>query len=159
MVMMENCPKCGKKVPMGASFCPNCGASLMVKKGRSGFLTAAGVLTIIAACVCLVVGIAGIATYDSGEYYYPYGYTHPPEYLFTGIIGLAGFAFGLTAGILALMRRALPLVIIGMSLIMLVGLLTAVWGSEGFILAGVPLLILGILSVVFTGVSRKEFTL
>jgi hypothetical protein len=151
MVMMENCPKCGKKVPMGASFCPNCGASLMVKKGRSGFLTAAGVLTIIAACVCLLVGIAGIATYDSGESY--------PEYLFTGIIGLAGFAFGLTAGILALMRRALPLVIIGMSLIMFVGLLTAVWGLEGFILAGVPSLILGILSVVFTGVSRKEFTL
>jgi hypothetical protein len=151
------CPKCGRRVPRGASFCPDCGAPIRKPPTvtRSGYLTAAGVLTIISACICILLGILYTVVYIDGVYR---GYrVHPPEYFLAGIFGLLGFAYGLTAGILALKRRMFPVAIIGMALVMVAGVLSFVEPFIGIIF-GLPMLVLVILAVIFTGISKREFT-
>lgn len=128
----------------------------MFKSEKSGYPTAAGVLTIIAACICLFLGILYMYAYVEGEYSYYYGRVHPPEYFLTGIFGLLGFAFGLTGGILALKRRVFPLVIIGMALMMIEGIFSFVEPVIGVVF-GIPVLLFAILGVIFTGISKREF--
>jgi len=121
---------------------------------KSGYPTAAGVLTIIAACICIFLGILYMYAYIEGWDYYR---VHPPEYFLAGIFGLLGFAFGLTGGILALKRRVFPLAMIGMAILTVAGILSFVEPIVGIIF-GVPMLVLVILAIIFTGISKREFT-
>ena len=130
-----------------------CGSAIRRPRAeRSGYLTAAGVLTIIAACFCIISGIAGCVMFAMG-----YHHTHPPGYLLAGIFGLLGFAFGLTAGILALKRAHYPLVVIGIALVAVGGILTLALNVEAFLVMGIPTLLLAILGMIFVGITRPEF--
>ena len=154
---MAYCPKCSEKIPKDAAFCPRCGSAIRRPRiGRSGYLTAAGVLTIIAACFCIISGIGGCVMFATGEYHYRY-YTHPPQYLLAGIFGLLGFAFGLTAGILALKRTHYPLVVIGIALIAIGAILTLALNVAAFLAMGIPTIILAILGMILVGITRAEF--
>ena len=172
-------------------YCPECGARLEGMKNRriknmnkkSKYLTAAGILTIIAACMCIIIGIVGVVTYSEGKYYrdiyymeetkeeYPYTgicgtpyfksyyYTLPSEYLVVGIFGFLSFLFGLTTGILILLRKLFCLTLIGLAILMGTAILLVIADVVYFVLLGVPILIMGIVSTVFTCISRKEFTI
>lgn len=124
---------------------------------KSGYPTAAGVLIIIAACICIFLGILYMWVYIAGDYSYYYGHEHHSEYFFAGIFGLLGFAFGLTSGILTLKRRVLSLVIIGIALMMAGGIFSFAEPVIGIIF-GIPVLLFGILGLIFTGMSHREFT-
>jgi ribosomal protein L40E len=165
---MAYCKKCGAQNPADAKFCTQCSASLqdirsMATEKRSAFPTAAGILAIIAACIIIIFGIIYMAEFVSGrtEYqnYYPYDYytVNPPEYFVAGLFGLLGFAFGLTAGIITLKRRLFAMAIFGMALMTVAGILFFVEPVVGIIF-GTPVLVLTILSVIFTGIRKREFT-
>ncbi|MEM3623077.1 MAG: hypothetical protein QXR76_04840 [Candidatus Bathyarchaeia archaeon] len=114
---------------------------------------------IIASCICIFVGILGILT--SAQPYYPYSRF---GMLLMGIFGLIGFAFGLTGGILTLRRKSFQLAIIGISLILVSGFITILasttepYGYIGGVIFGIPVIILSILSLIFTSISKSEFT-
>jgi hypothetical protein len=155
-----HCPKCGKEVPDDASYCAYCGTQIKTVIGRkTGFPIAGGILGIIASCVCIFVGILGILTSIQPDYPYP-----RLGILFMGIFTLIGFAFGLTGGILTLKRKNFSLAIIGISLILVSGFIiilvsmTVPYGSWGAVIYGVPIILLSILSLIFTAISKQEFT-
>jgi hypothetical protein len=133
-----------------------------VRVKRSGFSVAAGVLTIIGACVAAVSGIVGlIGFYTTISYSY---YYHPYESLVMGVFGILGCALGLTGGIFTLMRRRFVLCMIGMVLIMISGFVTVgafvliLWNGWGIgLLFGLPSIFLSVLSIIFASVSRGDF--
>lgn len=125
---------------------------------RSNFLIAAGILTIFAACYCFVVGFIEIilsAAWSSFGIHINY------ELLMRGMLGIAAFVFGLTAGILVLKRRFLPIVAGGVTIALISSLLT--WSIPGlrtiaFLFLVVPVLIPIIISIIIIGASRREFS-
>jgi len=133
-----------------------------VRVKRSGFSVAAGVLTIIGACVAAISGIVGlIGFYTTISYSY---YYHPYESLVMGAFGILGCALGLTGGIFTLMRRRFELCITGMVLIMISGFVTVgafvliLWNGWGIgLLFGLPSIFLSVLSIIFASVSRGDF--
>jgi len=133
-----------------------------VRVKRSGFPVAAGVLTIIGACVAAVSGIVGlIGFYTTISYSY---YYHQYEWLVMGAFGILGCALGLTGGIFTLMRRRFALCITGMVLIIISGFVTAgafvliLWNGWGMgLLFGLPPIGLSVLSIIFASVSRGDF--
>jgi len=163
------CPRCGKSIlEDDAFFCPYCTMSLTavsvppVRVKRSGFPVAAGVLTIIGACVAAISGIVGlIGFYTTISYSY---YYHPYESLVMGVFGILGCALGMTGGIFTLMRRRFVLCISGMVLIMISGFVTVgafvliLWNGWGIgLLFGLPSIFLSVLSIIFASVSRGDF--
>jgi len=101
-----------------------------------------------------MVGLFVYSNYSGSDY------THYAEYLILGIFGMTSFALGLSAGILGLLRRAIVLVIVSMCIIIVTAVLTFVYGTHGtlsFVILGVPILVFGVLSIIFTVISVKEF--
>jgi hypothetical protein len=134
-----------------------------VRVKRSSFPVAAGVLTIIGACVAAVSGIVGLIGFYS-TISYSYYYSHQYEWLVIGAFGILGCALGLTGGIFTLMRRRIALCITGMILIMISGFVTAgafvliLWNGWGMgLLFGLPPIVLSVLSIIFASVSRGDF--
>ena len=122
-------------------------------KNRSGFITSAGVLTIVGSCLALVIGLLGLVV--SG---YAYEYD-TASYAVMGIFGILAFAFGLTAGILTLKRKVFPLAIIGICFVIVSGIVISIAIPYGaFWIFGVPIAILSILGVIFAAISKREFT-
>jgi hypothetical protein len=131
---------------------------------------AAGVLTIIAACMCAVVGIFGmvgfVGSVQTPVRYVGFGlfdyYTANYQLLFVGIFGVLAFAFGWTGGMFSIRGEHFALSIVGISLVLVSGFVTMIafsqmdYGSWG-LLFGLPVVILSILSVTFTSISRGEF--
>jgi hypothetical protein len=81
-----------------------------------------------------------------------------------GVLGTLAFALGLTGGILTLRRSHFALPIIGESLILLSAFVTMIlFSAAGYdawivgLLFGLPVMILSILRIIFTGISKKEF--
>lgn len=146
-----NCPNCGKEVPnQDAIFCPYCAKPIRMAQKRTGFPTASGVLTIIGSCIAILYGILGLI--DASLNYYNSG-----PYAIVGIFGILAFAFGLTGGILTLRRKVFVLAIIGISLVLISGIIISVAIPIGFIF-GIPVMILSILGLIFTSISKREFT-
>ncbi|HEC86311.1 MAG TPA: hypothetical protein ENI49_00325, partial [Thermoplasmatales archaeon] len=158
-------------------YCPECGARLegledrRVERSnkRSKYLITAGILTIIAACMCVIIGILGVVTYSEGKYYediyymeeskgvYPYtgicgtpylrSYrTLPSQYLIVGIFGFLSFLFGLTAGILILLRKLFCLTLIGQAILMGTAILPVIADLAYFVLFGIPILVMSVVS-------------
>lgn len=140
------CTRCGATNVMSAKYCSGCGHGFLPRR-RSGFLTAAGVLTIIASCLALVIGFFGLYTAFWGNY---------EVAIFPGIAGLIGFGFGLASGIMILRRQLLSLVFIGQSVVLLASML-CLFRFDFFLVFGLAPLIIGILSVVFVAVSHRQF--
>jgi hypothetical protein len=131
--------------------------------GRTAFPTTAGILTIIAACMMAIIGIVGLAVSfaDILDMYYWRSYF---QWLFMGIFCIIGFAFGLAGGIFALKRRRFALSIVGIGMVLVSGFVAmislAILGSGVLrtgLLVGLSPVILSILSIVFTAVSKGEF--
>jgi hypothetical protein len=141
------CPKCGKEISDDFAYCPYCGAQIKaVASKRTSFPTAGGILGIIASCICVFLAIVCIA--ES-----PYSYFGAIEFL-VGLFGIIGFPLGLTGGILMLKRKTFSLAIIGISLVLVFGALLIPLSA----LLGLPIIVLSVLSLVFTAISRGEFT-
>ena len=169
------CPNCGKEIEdKNAIYCPYCAKSIippfreMIVGKHTGFPIAAGVLAIVAACISIFLGIVGIMifAYWSGYYYYS-GYYGMTNYWFVvmGVFGILAFGLGLSGGIFTLRRSQFALSIIGESLVLLSAFVTmisfVVAGYGAWItglLFGLPAMILSILSIIFTGISKKEFS-
>ncbi|MCP8304164.1 MAG: hypothetical protein H3Z50_01625 [archaeon] len=126
---------------------------------RSGFAIASGILTIIASCLSLFIGywLFPSILWQYGDYGYIIFW-----------LGLLAFGFGLTAGVLALKRRTLVLVMIGMVLVLVIDIslfiieyllieATYYYTSIG-LTYGVPAILFIVLGIIFSGISRKEFT-
>jgi len=168
--MVLTCPRCGKEVQdPDPIYCPYCRTPLKsIRSRKTGLPTAGGILTIIAACLCIVWGIMGMAMFlaNINYSYYYYGSVPVGLFLADGILGLLGFAGGLAGGILSLKRRNLGLSLLGACLTMLSGLVvTLTFGSMGYgfngwavgLMFGIPTIVLSMLSLIFIGISGAEF--
>lgn len=124
---------------------------------------AAGILTIVAACACIITGVIGlIFSAVSGI----------AQFLIQGVIAVLAFAFGLTSGIMSLKRSYFVITIIGICIITVAGLVNVVMFGVpiGFnygiavasilmgLLFGLPVVILSILSIIFVTLSKREFS-
>jgi hypothetical protein len=155
-----NCPRCGKEIrEEDALFCPYCVHPLKVFQRRSGFPVAAGVLAIIASCLCLVWGVPATisASVSVGNHYL--GYPYYLALLGSGMLGIAAFALGLTASIVTLKRQHFGIAITGQSIVIASSIVVGFAVSYGFgWIFEIPVLVLSIISVVFTAISKSEFT-
>jgi MFS family permease len=128
----------------------------------TGFPIATGILTIIAASLAILsafLTVAQIIPY-ANSYYYQQNLTYLVFPLFAGIWNFVAFGLGLTAGLFSLRRKRFMMTIVGISLL-LVGGCVSVLGTGtiggGWMIIGIPMIILAILSIIFVGVSKNEF--
>jgi hypothetical protein len=154
------CPNCNRDIPIqDVVYCPFCGIDLVKVKKHTGFPIAAGVLTIIASCIAFIPGIIGfIQTFSFVNNDYNYS-SYFFAYFFMAIFGILSFALGLTSGILILKRKHFVLAFLGIAFNIFAAVVTslAVPYLVGLIF-GAPIFVLSIISLVFTAISRKEFS-
>jgi hypothetical protein len=170
----KSCPKCGKKLPIDANFCLNCGAYVGKEElknvrvhGRSNVLTAGGVLGIVASCVVFFVALMDLIIYftqTSQSIGFTAGNSTIVETLF--IMGFAGFTFGMASSIQALRRKQFGWATVGIAILFIAGALNFVYltfpsndnTSVAFAMfLGVPSSILSGLSLVFVAMRKNEF--
>lgn len=152
------CLYCGREFKEeDAAYCPYCGVDLKAIKRRTGFPIAAGVLTIIASCICLIVtvpSLVGAAVYGWRFFSSFYAIL----LLVIGVLGVLAFALGLASGIFSFKRMRFGLTIAGESIVLASGVAGAFVGlSFSGIIFGLPVIILAILGIVFTAISKGEF--
>ncbi|MCP8309520.1 MAG: hypothetical protein H3Z54_12660 [archaeon] len=127
---------------------------------ESGLPITGGILTIVAASLGLSVGY-GVQLYGM---FMEFSYV-----IVTWWLGIAGFAFGLTSGVLMIKKRSLVMTLIGMVILLIVGILPLLWSFvvveflreslvNMFYFYGVPTIAFAALSIIFAIVSRKKFT-
>jgi hypothetical protein len=173
-LLARTCPKCERNVRDSAAlFCPYCGTELAPtsvptpSKKELGFPIAVGILTIIAACISAITGIIGMIAFEGsivtvGFSNSNFSANYPLFYV--GMFGILGFSFGMTAGVFSLKRKYFDFSMIGMYLVFVSGVATMI----AFALAennswvpglpfGLPVVILSILSVILTTISKGEF--
>ena len=112
----------------------------------------AGIATIISACLALVLGVLGLWSFmflrvDGSSF---------PIVGLVGIFNVLGFIFGLTSGILSIIRKHFTASIFGVGWLIVLGALLSFMGSLW--LFGVPILFLATLSVVLVVLSREDFS-
>lgn len=82
-------------------------------------------------------------------------------FLLMGIFGIFGFAFGLTAGIFTLKRIHFGVAIVGACFPLVSGAVNIVpigyRSTYAGLLFGLPILILSLLGLIFTTLSKREF--
>lgn len=163
--MVMNCPHCGNEIlDEKAVYCPYCSKPVRdILRKKTGFPIAAGILTILAACIFVPIAALFMGAY---VWYSIQGHPEGLEVVITGFFSILGFAFGLASGILSLKRRHFALSIAGLSLVMLSGFMiifgmaarryrTAVTDALIF---GVPIIGLAVLSLIFVAISKQEFS-
>lgn len=124
-----------------------------------GFPTAGGILTIIAACMSILLGIICIASFVS----YPDYPSYRPDYwmLSIGIFGFFACAFGFLGGTMSLRRKNFVLAKVGVCLTMLSGFVAIpAFGTMFFprLLLGIPIIIFSIPSLIIIIASKTEFS-
>jgi len=139
---------------------------------KTGFPTAAGIMTIIAACICAFIGVLNL--FDSmwgylyiNEHYYPINDIH--EFV-AGVFGVVAFIAGLVSGRMSLRRKHFGLSIAGMCFI-IVSVLIAISETvasirahngivsvEGILIFNGPPIALALLSLIFVAISKLEFS-
>ncbi|UCH32566.1 MAG: hypothetical protein JSV05_04080 [Candidatus Bathyarchaeota archaeon] len=143
---------------------------------KNWYSTAGGILTIVAACVCGLLGFLSLGFYMMEGpmmwllwQYSPFHFyiIHFFVSFLSGIFVLIGSAIGLAGGVAALTRKRFKLAIVGIGFIIassIVGMrriTLSIFGPFGFILAlllGVPPIVFSILGLILVRVSRKEFS-
>jgi hypothetical protein len=73
-----------------------------------------------------------------------------------GFCGALAFGFGLTGGILTFKKQYFPLIIIGISTEMASGVVTSITFPNSYVL-GAPILVLSIIGLIFTAISKNHF--
>jgi hypothetical protein len=133
---------------------------------ETGFPVAAGILTIIAACVSAVAGIIGMIAFEGSIVTVSFQSSFSTNYplLYVGIFGILGFSFGLTGAIFSLKRKYFALSLIGMYILFVSGVATMIaFGLAEYsswvtgLPFGMPVVILSILGIIFTTTSKGEF--
>jgi len=159
------CPHCGNEIrDEKAIYCPYCSKPVRdILRRKTGFPIAAGILTILAACIFVPIGALFIGAY---VWYSIQGHPEGIEVVITGLFSILGFAFGLASGILSLKRKHFAVSIAGVSVIILSGF-AIIFGMAtrryrqavtDALTFGVPIIGLAILSLIFVAVSKKEFS-
>ena len=136
--------------------------------GRTGMLTAAGVLLIIGSVFALIGGLywlyGGWYDYVTGEseYFYELAYLTA-----VGVFEIIGFAFGLTAGIQSLRRKKFSICIAGAVLLLVAGAVhfsyfAFVYASLerlglNYILSGMSIVIPAVWGLVFVALRKRDF--
>jgi len=171
-VMVLACPKCNRQIrDEDAVYCPYCSNPLSTGAlKRTDFPIAGGVLLIIAASVCVFVGIVSVGIFfaTSQYMYYPDWrvYYLMPRYenLLAGAVGILAFVYGLAAGILSLKRRKFVHCLFGGSImacegVLIILVLAQQWPSLWVVglLLGLPVVVLSASGLLFVSVSREEF--
>jgi cytochrome c oxidase assembly factor CtaG len=160
---MKYCHECGTKLEeIEEKHTP----ILKTKEGtnhrKNRLLNAAGTLVIIATILCSIIGVVGIyfcLELGHDGYYASYPlYNYHPEKLITGIFGLFGLIFGIISGVSIYTRKMFSLALVGLGVLFNAASFSAVLDIAPFIVLGLPILIMGTISTVFTCVSRKEFS-
>jgi len=168
------CSNCGKEVTNeDAVFCPYCAKSFKEIHKNTPLPIAAGVLTTLSSCIIVVAGILSLVSslfFLVISYDYKISISFVSGFLlFTGILGIISFAFGLTGGVSFLKRTRIITSTVGLSLLIVSGILFSVgyiWIaglSNDFFsmsliwIAGIIASILSIIGLVFVAVSRAEF--
>jgi cation transport ATPase len=174
----KTCPRCRILVPLNAKFCPNCGSTLIeptpydqtpqysnppqynqYRVGRSGSLTASGVLLIISATIALVGAILGFILFAATFYWFGEALAG----LIVGIFGILGFSFGLTGAVLGLKRKQFAVSITGAVFVLVAGVLHFAMFAVGYagiifvLFFGIPIIILSIIGLILLAIRKKEF--
>lgn len=139
---------------------------------KTGFPIAAGIMTIIAACICAFIGVMNLFSSMWGylyinEHYYPINDIHK---FVAGVFGVLAFIFGLASGKMSLRRKHLGLSIAGMCFIIVSVLIViseivasvrahnGILSVEGTLVLGAPPIALALLSLIFVAISKQEFS-
>jgi hypothetical protein len=137
--------------------------------GRTGMLTASGVLLIIGSAIALTGGLFAFYVASLSPLYYYYFHSSDgiafTVLTIVGIFGILGFAAGLTSGVQCLRRKHFALSFSGAALLLMAGVLhfvaTEVFpygGSAVFALFfGTPITILTVLGLLFLALRKSEF--
>jgi hypothetical protein len=125
---------------------------------RTGFPIVSGVLTIIASSLVMLFSgifvVGGFLTISSRLT------TQGVNLLFDGVFGIVVFAFSLTGGIMTLKRKNFIFAIISLSIMVVKGATFIIATGEDFLgtYVGIAILVLTVLSLIFTSISYKEFS-
>jgi len=160
-------------------YCSECGAKLNEKKikkedynlikktNKRSFIISAGILLIIAASLCIVLGTSAIldAKNISDTDYYDFNYNEDYSYhwaqfqmkLFLGAVSLSAFTIGLISALLILKKTFFTLVLLGIFNVNIASLLSIGNNIGMFLLIGLPIFILSMISMVFVIHSKNKF--
>jgi len=120
--MVSKCPKCGRTVPDDSVYCLYCGYGLK-PSARTTQVSAGGTLAIVAAVAHLIILAQSVVALTSIYSWYPpvvaQGWIVYDQTL--TFFSVTGFLFGLTAGILSLIRRSYVWTMVSAGLCMLSG--------------------------------------
>ncbi len=159
---MKYCHECGTKLEeIEEKHMSIVKTNELIDHKKSKLLKAAGILVFISVLFCIYIGIFGIgfSWEQSYESYRGYSYNnYHPEKLIAGIFGLFGFIFGIISGVSIYTRKMFSLSLVGIGVLFTAATLSAVLGPAAFIVLGLPILIMGTISTVFTCISKKEFS-
>jgi len=154
---MKYCSECGKELKNDAS-------KNKKSNGRNSYLVAAGIMVIVAASLCILVGIFGAIEFSEGDYqHYPSYWddyserTFLPQHLLTSMFGLSAFIFGMLGGISILSKKLFSLSVVGIMLIMTAAVSLMLLSPVHLILLGLPILVLACISLAFTCLKREDF--
>ncbi len=164
---MKYCQECGNKLKETSKNHEE-EKNIVGNETKRKLLTAAGILTSIAAVLSFFVVIIGLLAYANGpdyssavdyyEYTVYYDYTPAsPQYLLISAFGMFAFIMGLVSGILILLKRLFSITILGIVGLMGAALLLVVIELWFFVLLGIPILVITTLAMVFSAVSKSEF--
>ena len=163
------CFRCGKDISKDIIRCSNCGTPIGSVIQRSPILNAASIFDFIAASFSGLSGSISLVDYvfspqTTGTAAFGLFLSRDPILLAATIIGIIGFALGLTSGVLSRARLYLPLTLTGVVFVTVGGAWTlsqaiSVLGPlTSLIVFEVPVVTLGGLALVFTLFTRKEFS-
>jgi len=139
---------------------------------KTGFPFGAGIMTIIAACICAFIGGMNLFLSMWGylyinEHYYPINDIH--EFV-AGVFGVLAFIFGLANGRMSLRRKHRGLSMAGMCFIIVSTLIVisetvasvrahnGILSVEGILIFNGPPIALALLSLIFVVISKQEFS-
>jgi hypothetical protein len=147
-----------------AIYCPFCGETLGSKRSSSNFSLVAGILTIIASSMSLLVGTLQLIAYAvTVSPVFNYYDLDVYALLYAGALNLLCFALGILGGLLLARRKHFTFSLVSLSLVCATGVSTVTaagltsYTLFAWLLFGAPIVILSILGITFAIRSRSEY--
>jgi len=149
--MKKLCSACNEEIEEGKNFCPNCGKKVKKIENKTGKPIAGGILLIIAAVFCLIATVYSILFLDQ--------HNNIIFLIIQLIFGLWGTGVGLMGGIDSIRRSHFVSTIIGSSFVIVAACINfaGIFYNIVFLIFGIIILILSILSTVLIATSKNEF--